>query len=95
MRMNGLDERRHMFGRRVLADAMTEVEDMTVPAAVGALRAAETVEHGDRFARHGFGRCEQHRWIEVALQCDPVPDQRTGLRSRAWRYSSCRAARMA
>ena len=31
----------------------------------------------------------------MGVQSRVVPDQRAGLRARAWRYNSCRAARMA
>ena len=57
----------------LLRDAMPEVEDVAVPAAVGPLRRAEAVEHGARLGMHGVGRREEDVRVQVALQRDLQP----------------------
>ena len=51
---------RHVFGRRVLADAVAEVEDMAAAFAVA-------VQNTVYFGADGFGRAEQGGRVEVAL----------------------------
>src|SRR5438132_4150946 len=53
-----------MFGRRVLADAMAQIENM---AGAGS-RWAEALERGSHFAANPLGRREQYVGVEVALQ---------------------------
>src|SRR6202012_1883206 len=65
MAVDGLDERRHVFWRRELADAMAEVEDVTAAA-------TEAVERGDRLGLHVLRRREQRHRLEVALPADAV-----------------------
>src|SRR4051812_37669337 len=68
MAMHRVDERLHIVGRRVLADAMAEIEDVRGAGAFVGERNTETVEYlrGLGVDLRGFG--EQDVRVEVALQ---------------------------
>jgi hypothetical protein len=72
MAVDRFHQRRHVFWRGELADAMAEVEDVPGHAAVGIARRAEAVQRGTRFGLHDLRRREQDHWVEVALQRDAI-----------------------
>ena len=58
-----------MFGRRVLADAVTQVEDVGGPALVGVgVRRAKAVEHTAHFFLDARRWCKQDVRVDIALQ---------------------------
>ena len=73
MRMHRIDQHRHVVGRRVLADAVAEVEDVAAGAAPQRRRSCERAPLRRRSAS---ARREQHVGIEVALQRHAVADAR-------------------
>src|SRR5450432_3780624 len=64
--MHGLDQGLDAVDRRVLADAVAEIEDVAVVQRALAGRPEAGQDVAD-FAPDRFGTAEQHRWIEVAL----------------------------
>ena len=74
-----------MLGRRVLADAVAQVEDVRGAGGAGVgVRTAEAVEHAAGLLGHLIGRRKQHIGVDVALQrlagtADLPPHHRAGF----------------
>src|ERR1700741_3581543 len=64
MRVHGLHQRRDMFGRRELADAGAEVEDVAADTARCIPLRPEAVERGARLGLDRLGRGEQRHPVE-------------------------------
>src|SRR5437879_4184201 len=73
--MNGLDEQLKVGDARVGKHAVTEIEDVT-GAAAGA------PQHVPRALADQIGRSQEHRGVEVALDCAGVADSPPALVQR-------------
>src|SRR4051812_35268275 len=75
MRMNCIDQYLHMVRRRVLADAMAEVEDVGRPRTSANVGRPEIVEHAASLRLDGGWRREEHGGVEIALQAMARADE--------------------